>query len=192
MKPKIALINSSPRKLGESSKIVDYIIKKFNDESDFEVINLCDYRIGYCVACYGCKNGLCVQNDKLNDINKKIVSCNGIVMISPVYFGLLTAQLKTLIDRSLPLRRNNFMLKNKVGAAIAVGGSRNGGQELVIQQIHAAMHIHSMIIVGDDNHFGGTVHNLFEKDEFGTKTVDGTVNKMIETIRLIHKSDRQS
>lgn len=187
MKPKIALINGSPRKLGDSSKIIEHILKCFGDDADFEVINMGDHRIGYCVACYACKDGLCVQNDKLNEINQRIVSCDGVVMISPVYFGLLTAQLKTLIDRSLPLRRNSFMLKNKVGAAIAVGGSRNGGQELVIQQIHAAMHIHGMIIVGDDNHFGGSVHNPFENDEFGTKTVNGTIKKMIETTKIMKK-----
>ena len=48
------------------------------------------------------------------------------------------------------------MFKNKLGGVIAVGGSRNGGQELTIQAVHAAMMIHDMIIVGDGGHFGGT------------------------------------
>ena len=70
----------------------------------------------------------------------------------------------------------------KIGAVIAHGASRNGGQEMTIQQIHSAMHVNGMIIVGDDNHFGGTVHSPFSEDEFGKKTVDGTVKKTIRTV----------
>jgi multimeric flavodoxin WrbA len=30
-------------------------------------------------------------------------------------------------DRTIPLRRSGFLLKNKIGGAIAIGHSRNGG-----------------------------------------------------------------
>ena len=143
--------------------------------------------MNYCVDCAQCKDGRCVQKDELNDALLKIASCDAIVMISPVYFGGVTAQLKTLIDRTRPLRRNNFMLKNKVGAAIALGGSRNGGQEMVINQIHQAMHIHGMIVVGDNGHFGGIIHSPFSKDDIGKKTITDTITKVIETISLIKK-----
>lgn len=183
---KIALINSSPREKN-SSEIVDYILANF-DKDNFEVFNLKDLKMNYCIDCNGCKNGLCIAHkDDLNDALTKISNCDGVIMISPVYFGGMTAQLKTLIDRTRPLRRNNFMLKNKIGAAISVGGSRNGGQELVINQIHGAMHIHGMIVVGDNGHFGGIAQNPFSTDEVGKKTVYDTVSKMIETINLIKK-----
>ena len=95
---------------------------------------------------------------------------------SPVYFGNVTAQLKMLMDRSRPLRMD-FKLKNKVGGAISVGGSRNGGQETTISAIHEFMLIHDVIIVGDGAplaHYGelesvGPKRKL-ESDEVGLET----------------------
>ena len=65
-------------------------------------------------------------------------------MATPVYFGSVTAQVKTLFDRSVLLRRQGFQLKSKLGAGMAVGGSRNGGQEKTIQVVQDWMHIHGM------------------------------------------------
>ena len=183
---KIAIINSSPREKN-SSDCVNYILEKF-DKNNFEIFHLKNIKINYCIDCNMCKDGRCVANkDELNDALLKIANCDGVLMISPVYFGGMTAQLKTLIDRTRPLRRNGFMLKNKIGAAIAIGASRNGGQEIVINQIHAAMHIHGMIVVGDNGHFGGAAHSPFSLDDTGKKTVVDTVQKMIDTINMIKK-----
>ena len=183
---KIALINGSPRQKN-SSEVIEYIKTNFGEQK-FETFNLGKISMNYCIDCGGCKDGKCIAHkDELNDALLKIANCDGVVMISPVYFGGMTAQLKTLIDRTRPLRRNGFMLKNKVGAAISLGGSRNGGQEIVVSQIHAAMHINAMIIVGDNAHFGGRVHSPFSSDEIGKKTVHGTIEKVIETINLIKK-----
>lgn len=84
----------------------------------------------------------------------------GLLLGSPVYMGSMSSQLKAFLDRSVVFRRNGFLFQDKPAAAIAVGGSRNGGQELTIQAIHAALLIHDMIIVGDGQpgaHFGGTL-----------------------------------
>jgi multimeric flavodoxin WrbA len=67
-------------------------------------------------------------------------------------------------------------LKDKVGGAIAAGGSRQGGQEYVLHQIHNFFLIHGMIIVGDEKtmHFGGAGVGRegcdVKKDEEGLKT----------------------
>ncbi|MCI5115449.1 MAG: flavodoxin family protein [Candidatus Electrothrix sp. AX1] len=77
--------------------------------------------------------------------------------MSLINIGFGKGQFFTLSHQSVGsvVRRNGFMLKNKLGGVIAVGGSRNGGQELTVQAVHAAMMIHDMIIVGDGDHFGG-------------------------------------
>ena len=85
----------------------------------------------------------------MNRIYEILESADGLIVSSPVYFGTLSGQLKMLFDRTLLLRRNGFLLKDKIGAALAVGASRNGGQEYTIWSIHAWMHIHGMIVVGD-------------------------------------------
>lgn len=183
MTPKILLINASPR-MENSANIAEHITKKFKDKADFETLHLGKVKLNFCVACGWCKNksGHCVKDDELDQHLKRIDTFEGVVIISPVYMGGMTGQAKTFIDRTVSLRRADFILKDKVGAAIAIGASRNGGQELVIQDIHAGMHINGMLVVGDNNHFGGTAHSPFNEDEFGQKTVNETIEKVIETI----------
>lgn len=181
---KIALINGSPRK-ENSSSVVDHITETFPD-TDFKIVNLGDIELNYCNACGWCRNkeGHCVKNDDIDKAYETVVKCDAIIYITPVYFGGPTAQMKTFLDRTCSLRRNDFMLKDKVAAVIALGATRNGGQELTIQSVHSALHINGMIVVGNNSHFGGTVHGKFEDDEFGKKTVDGTVKKVIETLKV--------
>jgi multimeric flavodoxin WrbA len=52
---------------------------------------------------------------------------DGMIISSPVYFGTVTAQIKAVFDRTILLRRQGFKLKDKVGCALTVGASRNGG-----------------------------------------------------------------
>jgi multimeric flavodoxin WrbA len=107
------------------------------------------------------------------------------VVASPVYFGSITGQLKTVFDRTIPFRRQGFKLKNKVGCGITVGGARNGGQEKAMEAIHAWMHIHGMIVVGDDSHFGGIAVRPASEDRIGKKTVLSSTNKLCDLLERI-------
>ena len=123
----------------------------------------------------------------MEKVYEKMREADGIIVASPVYMGNYPAQLKALFDRSVLLRRKNFALKNKVGAALSVGGSRNGGQEKTIQSIHDWMHIHGMIIVGDDAHFGGIAWNPVEEDAVGMQTVRDTAAKLCDALEIMKK-----
>lgn len=96
----------------------------------------------------------------------------------------MTSQAKALLDRTVLFRRNGFLFKNKLGGVITVGGSRNGGQELTIQAVHAAMMIHDMIIVGNGQHFGGAAWSNhpagYEGDETGIETAKLTGKRIAE------------
>ena len=71
---------------------------------------------------------------------------NGIIAGSPVYFGVMAAELKKVFDDFIGVRRK---MENKVGAAFATGGDASGGKETTIMSIIQAMLIYGMIIVGD-------------------------------------------
>jgi NAD(P)H dehydrogenase (quinone) len=70
----------------------------------------------------------------------------GIIAGSPVYFGVMAAELKKIFDDFVSLRRK---MENKIGAAFATAGSDTGGKETTIFSIIQAMMIYGMIIVGD-------------------------------------------
>ena len=181
-------IAASPIAKGNNEQIIDFALSKAAGQGfTVQKILLSKMKINYCTACNLCKDklGKCSIKDDMDSIMPSLAKADGIVVSSPVYFGSVSGQLKTLFDRTLPLRRDGFKLKDKIGAAMAVGAARNGGQEFTIQVIHSWMNIHGMIIVGDNNHFGGTVAAPFAQDEFGRQTVEATVDKMCEVLKRL-------
>jgi len=111
----------------------------------------------------------------------------GIIVGTPVYMGTMTTLCKLLFDRCMALRRNNFALRDKVGGALAVGGVRNGGQEITLQSILMSMLCQDMVIVGDGKptaHFGATLLNNGKDDvsgdEFGLTTAKGLGKRVAE------------
>jgi NAD(P)H dehydrogenase (quinone) len=75
-----------------------------------------------------------------------LVSSDGVIAGSPVYFGTMAAELKQVIDRFVHVRNR---MENKVGAAFATSADPSGGKETTILSILQAMLIYGMIVVGD-------------------------------------------
>ncbi len=183
----ILIISGSPRKGQNNDQIAKFcsdVAEKRKFKTDVVLVN--DINISPCVSCDGCKRkGVCVKQDDMQGIYPKMEKADAIIVCSPVYFGSVSAQVKILIDRSVSLRRNGFKLKDKVCAGVTIGNSRNGGQELAMQVIHAWAHIQGMIVVGDNNHFGGICQAPFEKDDVGKKTVEDCVNKVCDVLEMM-------
>ena len=70
----------------------------------------------------------------------------GVVAGSPVYFGVMAADLKRVFDEFVGIRKKT---ENKVGAAFATSGDPSGGKETTIISIIQCLLIYGMIIVGD-------------------------------------------
>lgn len=187
MKGKVVGISGSPSRNGSNEMAINYVLRIMKERGfDTEKVFLSNLDIRPCMACKSCKKEeRCIIDDDFNGVIPLLAEANGIIISSPVYMGSVSGQLKCFFDRTIFLRRKNFMLKNKVGVAIAIGASRNGGQELTIQNIHAWMHVHGIIVVGDNNHFGGIVRAPFNKDKEGIKTVEATAEKLCEVLGLM-------
>ncbi|MCF8106855.1 MAG: NAD(P)H-dependent oxidoreductase [Desulfohalobiaceae bacterium] len=70
----------------------------------FEVINLADKEISYCIGCGLClEKGRCWINDDQASIVRQLLQADGVILASPVYFHQVTAQMKTFLDRCLAL-----------------------------------------------------------------------------------------
>jgi NAD(P)H dehydrogenase (quinone) len=74
------------------------------------------------------------------------VNAAGIIAGSPVYFGVMAADLKRVFDEFVGVRKQ---MENKVGAAFATSGFWAGGNETTIMSIIQCLLIYGMIIVGD-------------------------------------------
>lgn len=71
---------------------------------------------------------------------------SGVIAGSPVYFGVMAADLKRVFDEFVGTRKR---MEDKVGAAFATSGDPSGGKETTIMSIIQALLIYGMIIVGD-------------------------------------------
>lgn len=165
---------------------------------EVELIDLAQLTISGCISCDHCKNELsCSQEDDFQSLIPKLTdpSLAGLILATPVYFGTMSSQAKSFLDRCVVLRRNGALLRNVVGGVIAVGGFRHGGQETTIHAVHAAMLIQDMLIVGDGHstfHFGGTLWSGhpdgYEQDAFGRETLYN-IGKRVTKVALKMKGE---
>jgi NAD(P)H dehydrogenase (quinone) len=108
-----------------------------------------------------------------------LVGADGIIMGSPTYYGLMSGELKTLIDESV---RIHGKLEGKVGAAFTSSGGIASGAETTLLSIVQAMLVHGMIIQGrsDDKHFGAAAVGLAkEKDIVSCRDLRKRVARLV-------------
>ena len=100
----VLIISSSPRRHGNSDLLCDMFAKGAEESgNNVEKIFLKDKEINYCIGCGVCNTThSCVIKDDMAEILDKMVNADVIVPATPVYFYSMAAQMKTLIDRTVP------------------------------------------------------------------------------------------
>jgi multimeric flavodoxin WrbA len=150
-------------------------------------LSLADYQIGPCDGCFACRNGACVLEDDMRAIVEAIYRCDGLILASPVYMGLVSGQMKVMMDRTVIFRTGGrFQLSGKVGAGIACGGFRNGGQELTLQAMHTFFLQQDMYAVADGpgySHSGAAIVGRAETDQVGLQTVENLARRLARAVR---------
>jgi len=118
---------------------------------------------------------------------------DGLIIGSPSYFRSMSALCKVFLDRIAVLRSPTLLLANKPVGVLSVGAYRNGGQELVIEQIQTAMLCHEVMIVGGKPpaHQGATLWNAYNddimKDELGIESAKKLGVRVAEAAFLVAK-----
>jgi len=155
MRPKVLGIAGSAVKGGNTEILVKEALKAAESEgAETEFISLADKKIEACnlqLCGDACAEGEeCPIKDDAKNICEKMASADAIIICSPVYFRTVSAQLKTLMDRTRMIYYPQKKLENKIAGAIAVGEGRVSGQEFAIATIHNFYLCHKMIIVGSE------------------------------------------
>lgn len=135
------------------------------------------------------------ERDDFPQIGAKLRAPNvgGIIIGTPVYFSNMSSLCKAFLDRWMTFR-GTFALRNRIGGAVAVGAARNGGQELTLQTIHAAMLCQDMIIVSEGrptSRLGGilvSAQDDISKDEAGLATARSLGRRVAEVALLLRKA----
>jgi len=104
---KILILNGNTKK--DNDRLDTYctnlkeILSKDNEVS---VINLKYKEIKDCIGCYACwlkTPGICALKDDQEEILRKYVQSDFVVVVSPIIMGFTSAAVKSVYDRLLPL-----------------------------------------------------------------------------------------
>ena len=176
-------INGSPRPEGNSAYALRYALAELERLGlTTHYCSLAGAAITPCNGCFACRTGDCVYRDDMDAILPLLRECRCLLLASPVYMGMVTGQLKIMMDRTVALRvGRGFELSGKIGAGIACGGFRNGGQELTLQNMHTFFLQQDMAAVADGprfSHSGAAVVGKAQDDGVGLETVGNLCAKI--------------
>ena len=193
-------VSASPR-IGATDFMVKaaltYASEHYAVETDY--FSLHHKNIRFCIHCNYCtrKKQGCVHQDDMAELYAKMMAADALLLATPIYQGQMSGQLKTVMDRCRAVvPPNPKVFENKVGAALAVGGDRSGGQEPAIQSIHSFYIIHKILPVSGGlfgANIGIAVWSKDQKaegarqDDEGMRAMRKTVKRLIEVTQLVRR-----
>lgn len=130
--------------------------------------------------------GVSVLLKKTDEVTKDdFLNADGVIAGSPVYFGLMAAQLKKVFDEFVGIRSK---MEGKIGAAFATSADPSGGKETTMMSIIQALLIYGMVIVGDPmsatGHYGVSCVGAPDKgSEANAKKLGRRVAELAKKIR---------
>lgn len=189
MSSKLVLgVNGSPHREGNTAYALRYALATLEQEGvTTRSIALAEVEIAPCNGCFSCRMGACVHIDDMVQVYDAIRACDGLILASPVYMGMVTGQMKVMMDRTVLFRAGSrFELSGKPGAGIACGGFRNGGQELTLQNMQTFFLQQDMVALADGPHYshsGATIVGRAAADTLGLQTVANLARRMAVALR---------
>ena len=142
---KILGINGSPRSKSCSAALKAALAAaEATGDVEVELVELRGKKINPCMHCNKClrddSDRCTVFHDDMDEIYDKVFNADAFLIMCPVYDMNITPQLAQFMSRFRSSWKKSaadpYFFTRKIGAAMSVGGTRNGGQEGVIHCIH--------------------------------------------------------
>jgi len=105
---KVMAVNGSPRKTWNTATLLKKALKGAASQgADTELVHLYDLNFKGCISCFACKTrggksyGRCAVKDELQPILKKIEAADALILGSPIYFGIVSGEMRSFMERLL-------------------------------------------------------------------------------------------
>lgn len=165
---KVLSLMGSPRKTGNTAKILNKYVegmKEANDSIELSSYDVTRMDIKGCISCYGCQKGNgspCILKDEMQVLYDAMQESDVIIMASPIYYFSITAQMKSVLDRTFA---NISKFKNKKLVFLTTYGAvdaETSGAHLAKNMLQMTCDIVGMEFV--DYHGESTSQGDFQED----------------------------
>ena len=104
---KIIIIDGGPRKIFNTAAMLQKFAEgasSVSSEIEVKTVRLYDLDYKGCMSCMACKikgraSNICKFKDALTPVLEEIAQADGLVLGSPIYFGDVTGQMRTFLER---------------------------------------------------------------------------------------------
>ncbi|MGD9044452.1 MAG: flavodoxin family protein [Desulfobacterales bacterium] len=105
---KVLAFNGSPRKKWNTATLLEKALEGASSKgADTELFHLYEIEFKGCISCFTCKRkggksyGRCAVKDDLRPVLKKVVQADAIILGSPIYFGTVSGEMRSFMERLL-------------------------------------------------------------------------------------------
>ncbi len=102
------VVNGSPRKKWNTATLLEKAIEgAASERAKTELVHLYDLDYKGSISCFACKTkngrsyGKCAVKDELTRVLKKVNEADVIILGSPIYFGTVTGEMRSFMERLL-------------------------------------------------------------------------------------------
>ena len=194
----IIIINGSPRRSKNCSKIIENITKKLDENNiAYEVENIYKMNIDYCTACGYCeRTGKCVIKDDMTHLYKDFDNSMGTIVVSSMFFQSISTKVKTVVDRTQDFYSSKYILKKpsidtkkeRRGMFIAVGGQPEYENQFLGGQIVMDLFFKSINTKLIENVYMSNSDEVpYEKNEKFKEDLNKAIDNYIKEIKSIEK-----
>lgn len=186
---KILTILASPHKQKSNTLafVEDFVdeMKKAGLNLKHNVISLREKRVDPCRGCWNCTDDKpCPIKDDLEEIKEAMINCDMLILASPVYTNLVTAQMKALFDR-LFTWCHIFPLLGKYSLSACTTG--NDGIKPTTDFMEKMLATYGTFSFGKISSMGGFTPGFFP---FRDKAKNRYANKAKKIVKIIQANKR--
>lgn len=159
---RVMIIEGGPRKNFNTASMLQKFaegVMSVSDQIEVKTVRLYGLNYKGCMSCMACKikdkaSNVCKFKDELTPILEDIAQADGLVLGSPIYFGDVTGQMRTFLERlAFPwLSYNDYSLTAPNRMPVVLIETMNGSPERNNSQGYGSMEYCIKIALGEPEH----------------------------------------
>ncbi|AQS59606.1 flavodoxin family protein [Desulforamulus ferrireducens] len=196
---KVLGFNGSPRKQWNTATLLNKALEGAASKgATTEIVHLYDLNFKGCISCFACKTingtsyGKCALQDDLEPYLRKIEEADAIVLGSPIYFGCVTGEMRSFLERlmfqylvySKPVKSLAPKQMN-IGFIYTMNVTEKMAKEMAYEQ-KISQHEVSLKML-----FGGKVEHLYSYDTYQFKDYSKVVADLFDAAQKAQHRERQ-